>query len=86
MTDEITENGYTEGSYGLFGIAVFYGAPGTRNNLAYSIVWVRVYPQRENGDFASVFRHSEKSPFGQQKNRYIRAFRRRHLFCLRIML
>lgn len=23
MTDEITENGYTEGSYGLFGIAVF---------------------------------------------------------------
>lgn len=23
MTDEITETGYTEGSYGLFGIAVF---------------------------------------------------------------
>lgn len=64
MTDEITETGYTEGSYGLFGIAVFYGVPGTRNNLAYSIVWVRVYPQRENGDFASVFRHSEKLPFG----------------------
>ena len=31
MTDEITETGYTEGSYGLFGIAVFYGVPGTRN-------------------------------------------------------
>ena len=64
MTDEITETGYTEGSYGLFGIAVFYGVPGTCNNLAYSIVWVQVYPQRENGDFASVFRHREKSPFG----------------------
>ena len=67
MTDEITETSYTEGSYGSFGIAVFYGALGTRNNLAYLIVWVQVYPQRENGDFASVFWHSEKSPFGQQK-------------------
>ena len=37
MTDEITETGYTEGSYGPFGIAVFYGVPGTRNNLAVKV-------------------------------------------------
>ena len=29
---------------------------------------VQVYPQRENGDFASAFWHREKSPFEQQKS------------------
>ena len=67
MTDEITENGYTEGSYGLFGIAVFYGAPGTRNNLAYSIVWVRVYPQRENGDLHLCFGTVKNRRLGSKK-------------------
>ncbi len=47
---------------------------------------VQVLPQRENGDFSSVFRHSEKSPFRQQKPRQNRGFRRRHLFCLHIMV
>lgn len=56
MTDEITETGYTEGSYGSFGIAVFYGALGTRNNLAYSIVWVQVYPQREKHTFVLLYK------------------------------
>ena len=34
MTDEITETGYTEGSYGLFGIAVFY-VQNERDTIAY---------------------------------------------------
>ena len=40
---------------------------------------------KKNGDFTSVFWHRENRRLGSKKARQIRAFRRRHLFCLHIL-
>ena len=65
MTDEITETGYTEGSYGPFGIAVFYGVPGTRNNLAVKVRYRHGSRNCQLKTRASVVRRSQKEVGGK---------------------
>ena len=49
-------------------------------------ITVTAYFIRENGDFASVFRYREKSPFGQQKSPIYSGFSQETSFCLHIMV
>lgn len=58
MTDEITDTGYTEGSYGPFGIAVFY-VQNERDTIAYR----RIIFYRQKCQFGIVkISAAEKSP------------------------
>ena len=64
-------------------VGVTVGLPGLAG--PYHSEALLAYFIRENGDFASVFRYREKSPFGQQKSPIFSGFSQETYFCLHIM-
>ena len=86
MTDEITETGYTEGSYGLFGIAVFTVCPARVITWRIQLCGFESIRKGKTAILHLCFGTVKNRRLGSKKTRYIRAFRRRLLFCLRIML